>query len=843
MDFKIGQIFEGAYPPEAAVWCNENNAYIEEIDALDGKRRFQIKAVPELSIDELKTAKSEQVKSAYLKYRADEATVPSILGFTADANTRAWTDVMGLATKAQSAAAGEKITFRAADNTFHEITRDQLGTLLLEIIAAGEDSYAQKWAMDKAIEAAATKDELDAIDTTFKSPAAPIAVDTLDQVALMSNLKAAGTKGTGSITVDNGVASVSAVTTIKIPNSEITNEGQGVVQIKPYVTMRNEGTSTGSSIAEDIEYQYPLRTASDPNVTGRASVYIDPMFFNKSGVSCYRYLDEDESITPNKEGAVWFGTQAVLEGGFLQVDKAKKLLGIQETDGKDPNTTDGSDFLMIYRIAMDGVAPSNGTVRIWVQEHNALGEPIDVAEDENGNLCGASRTYSKGDKLGVLQIVRFIKAKGLKNLSFMARNPFDNDLALGNRTNGNSCVVIQEVTDSFRTGPALQQFELDTQQNIPFTRHYLGAEHITLKEIVINDEAAVDIPAGTWSGLDDGWGVYARLPVTFSVQNNTIVAEQTGQNMADFVFFNLLTPQKTALVRGQSEKVSLTIKNEQGGFRLLLLKWTRNTQATTVKMTGRTNNDPSFEDGWVVVENVGINENTVDQTVEHEFTIPTDAVQYAYALIPTTAQNPINMVLSSFVGDIVNPYFSHVVERPVIIENAMRYDDELYEFSQGVGYYYSLRYTVAADYRPCPVGLKTKGGDALTIDPTVQVISGSQAVGGEGALVCAHDGVMQWTTNFLVLNEKEQDNVFNARLVKIKPNGTKETIKDALLSVSIPAKSTGTHAELKTGKFKVNAGDKLGLDFSSNELDGCYLMSKEKASPLVHTIIRYEEIL
>ena len=28
MNFNIGQIFEETYPPEAAVWCNENNAHI-----------------------------------------------------------------------------------------------------------------------------------------------------------------------------------------------------------------------------------------------------------------------------------------------------------------------------------------------------------------------------------------------------------------------------------------------------------------------------------------------------------------------------------------------------------------------------------------------------------------------------------------------------------------------------------------------------------------------------------------------------------------------------------------------------------------------------------------------
>lgn len=48
MDFTIGQIFEGEYPPEVAVWCNESGkAYIEEIEPVDGVRRFLIVEVPE----------------------------------------------------------------------------------------------------------------------------------------------------------------------------------------------------------------------------------------------------------------------------------------------------------------------------------------------------------------------------------------------------------------------------------------------------------------------------------------------------------------------------------------------------------------------------------------------------------------------------------------------------------------------------------------------------------------------------------------------------------------------------------------------------------------------------
>lgn len=31
-EFYIGQIFENEYPPEAAIWCNENNAMIEVLE-------------------------------------------------------------------------------------------------------------------------------------------------------------------------------------------------------------------------------------------------------------------------------------------------------------------------------------------------------------------------------------------------------------------------------------------------------------------------------------------------------------------------------------------------------------------------------------------------------------------------------------------------------------------------------------------------------------------------------------------------------------------------------------------------------------------------------------------
>lgn len=54
-EFFIGQIFEETYPPEAAVWCNSHgDRYITELEkGENGKRQFQIVAVPEPTTEEI----------------------------------------------------------------------------------------------------------------------------------------------------------------------------------------------------------------------------------------------------------------------------------------------------------------------------------------------------------------------------------------------------------------------------------------------------------------------------------------------------------------------------------------------------------------------------------------------------------------------------------------------------------------------------------------------------------------------------------------------------------------------------------------------------------------------
>lgn len=52
-EYYIGQIFETGYPMQAAEWCEQHNSYIDEIETIDGNRRFEIKALPSLTPEQM----------------------------------------------------------------------------------------------------------------------------------------------------------------------------------------------------------------------------------------------------------------------------------------------------------------------------------------------------------------------------------------------------------------------------------------------------------------------------------------------------------------------------------------------------------------------------------------------------------------------------------------------------------------------------------------------------------------------------------------------------------------------------------------------------------------------
>ena len=131
MTFEIGQIFEEKYPPEVALWCNENNAYIEEIEQKNGHRRFQVVAIPEPTAEEL--AEQELQKKKADRAEAVSKITVTVDGMVFDGDETAQDRMARAITmfQANNLPADYQTDWVLADNTIAKVTVTQLSQALL----------------------------------------------------------------------------------------------------------------------------------------------------------------------------------------------------------------------------------------------------------------------------------------------------------------------------------------------------------------------------------------------------------------------------------------------------------------------------------------------------------------------------------------------------------------------------------------------------------------------------------------------------------------------------------------------------------------------------------------
>lgn len=148
-----------------AQWCNENNAFIAEIEPTEeGTRQFQIKAIPAPDFEELKAAKLNGLSQLTDKiFNSQDTYLTSSLGFRINARSKALEDINSLIIL------GDEVTyFNDFDDVIHELNIDELKTLQREVIKSGQYIYSQKWEYREKINNSKTIEELNNIVFDFK---------------------------------------------------------------------------------------------------------------------------------------------------------------------------------------------------------------------------------------------------------------------------------------------------------------------------------------------------------------------------------------------------------------------------------------------------------------------------------------------------------------------------------------------------------------------------------------------------------------------------------------------------------------------------------------------------
>ena len=137
--FSIGQIFIDKYQPNAAIWCNSNNAYIEEIEQQNGHRRFEVKAIPEPTAEEL--AEQELQKKKADRAEAVSKITVTVDGMVFEGDEKAQDRMARAITmfQANNLPADYQTDWVLADNTIAKVTVTQLSQALL---LAGKEQTA-----------------------------------------------------------------------------------------------------------------------------------------------------------------------------------------------------------------------------------------------------------------------------------------------------------------------------------------------------------------------------------------------------------------------------------------------------------------------------------------------------------------------------------------------------------------------------------------------------------------------------------------------------------------------------------------------------------------------------
>ena len=140
------------------------------------------------TLEEAKAAGLNELETAF-DTASKEAHCTSSAGFEIDADEIANRNIEGLVLVMQ---AGETTLFRAYDNSFHEVTREQLEIMRKEIVINSQYLYQAKWTIEAQIMQAQTAQAVADIDISADTIAA--LADTLKVQAMEA---ANGEEGAG----------------------------------------------------------------------------------------------------------------------------------------------------------------------------------------------------------------------------------------------------------------------------------------------------------------------------------------------------------------------------------------------------------------------------------------------------------------------------------------------------------------------------------------------------------------------------------------------------------------------------------------------------------------------
>ena len=152
--YNIGQIFQGKYPPDAAVWCNRNGAYIEAVEG-----GYQIVGIPESTLDEVKAEKITSLKADRDRLEVEDIEVDGHLyDYDEKARERINNAIIALQ------ASGTSILWTLANNDSLLVTAQDLDAVVSAVAVRSNTLHVAYRDAKAKVNAAMTAEEVNAVE-------------------------------------------------------------------------------------------------------------------------------------------------------------------------------------------------------------------------------------------------------------------------------------------------------------------------------------------------------------------------------------------------------------------------------------------------------------------------------------------------------------------------------------------------------------------------------------------------------------------------------------------------------------------------------------------------------
>lgn len=611
----------------------------------------------------------------------------------------------------------------------------------------------------------------------------------------------------------------------------------------------------GGAEITDVIVEEPLEVYEDPNVENGIRMRIKHGYYELAKPPGYlAYYDTPITVVGNHNkvdkyhrGRIWPNYIVVQGGAFIEVKPQDKVIGLQEADALDPNISGGMDYFLGSFQTIDGNAPEDGFIESIIYDTRTQ----QIAEDKDGNLLAVRRNYKKGQPLAPkhdpLIACGVINAKGLTEYGCSIVHNFENDpVKILNYTDGPSGLVVQALTTEGCTGDALQQFEIDTGYKIRPVVRYFGESVWDATFAFQQDIPKTLVKAGDGMLSVTGVDLHNLTDVSLTVANEAITIESAGNGITDFYLGGHLERDICRALAGKQVTLSVDITDKDSGW--YLCAYSREDDAVTPIYDARTDGVIDVEEGWLFIGSTFASEDitTEGHKVVLPFTMPAGANSVAFCLYPVTAANPTTITASNFKLDVDTP-FRGVEEQDLVLSGLQHLHHAmsttvLKQDSEG---YAELRYTI--NQRPdgfaMPWGMSPEDIPGMHLDKTKNVIVGSSAAGGEGALVADVDLTVNVGVKLLIWNEQASTTQDTWWIVKGDVDSVETKIPESVHTFPVPPNKGTAEFYMTPINIRLFAGEYIMLRSSASIADGAFIASTSHAKPMVTTTLKVNRIV